>query len=139
MGGRYCFALILALGAALYGLLVSVVLSILSSQDAMMENLLTVLVSLGLGLLYCDILLPLCYKLGPERARPYMYLVVFLPVILLFGGAQLGMFDALGLSFLNRMPETMLVGAFSLTALIPLLGLGLSYLISCRIIEGKEF
>ena len=139
VGGRYCFALILALGAALYGLLVSVVLSILSSQDAMMENLLTVLVSLGLGLIYCDILLPLCYKLGPERARPYMYLVVFLPVILLFGGAQLGMFDALDLSFLNRMPETMLVGAFSLTALIPLLGLGLSYLISCRIIEGKEF
>ena len=49
------------------------------------------------------------------------------------------MFDALDLSFLNRMPETMLVGAFSLTALMPLLGLGLSYLISCRIIEGKEF
>ena len=94
---------------------------------------------LGYGLLVADILLPLCYKLGPERARPYMYLVVFLPVILLFGGAQLGMFDALDLSFLNRMPETMLVGAFSLTALIPLLGLGLSYLISCRIIEGKEF
>ena len=139
VGGRYCFALILALGAALYGLLVSVVLSILSSQDAMMENLLTVLVSLGLGLLYCDILLPLCYKLGPERARPYMYLVVFLPVILLFGGAQLGMFDALDLSFLNRMPEAVLVGAFSHAALIPLLGLGLSYLISCRIIEGKEY
>ena len=88
VGGRYCFALILALGAALYGLVVSVLLSIFSDQDAMMENLLTVLVSLGIGLLYCDILLPLCYKLGPERARPYMYLVIFLPVILLFGGAN---------------------------------------------------
>ena len=139
VGGRYCFALILALGAALYGLVVSVLLSIFSDQDAMMENLLTVLVSLGIGLLYCDILLPLCYKLGPERARPYMYLVIFLPVILLFGGAQLGLFDALDLSFLDRMSQGALVGCFSLTAIIPFLAMGVSYLISCRIVEGKEF
>ena len=139
VAGRYCFALILGLGAALYGLVVCVLLSIFSGQDAMMENLLTVLVSLGLGLLYCDILLPLCYKLGPERARPYMYLVIFLPVILLFGGAQLGLFDALDLSFLDRMSQGALVGSFSLTAVIPFLAMGVSYLISCRIVEGKEF
>lgn len=139
VAGRYCFALILGLGAALYGLVVCVLLSIFSGQDAMMENLLTVLVSLGLGLLYCDILLPLCYKLGPERARPYMYLVIFVPVILLFGGAQLGLFDGLDLSFLDRMSQGTLVGCFSLTAVIPFLAMGVSYLISCRIVEGKEF
>ena len=139
VAGRYCFALILGLGAALYGLVVSVLLSIFSNQDVMMENLLTVLVSLGIGLLYCDILLPLCYKLGPERARPYMYLVIFVPVILLFGGAQLGLFDGLDLSFLDRMSQGVLVGCFSLTAVIPFLAMGVSYLISCRIVEGKEF
>ena len=28
---------------------------------------------------------------------------------------------------------------FSLTAVIPFLAMGVSYLISCRIVEGKEF
>ena len=138
VGGRYLFALFMALGAALYGLLACVVISIGGEQDLLMENLLTVLFSLGLGVLYCDILLPLCYKVGPERARPYMYAIIFLPIILLFGAAQLGLFQDLDLSFLDQMPDPLLVGFFSLTALIPLLGMVVSYLISCRIMERKE-
>lgn len=70
MTGRYLFTLIMTLVAGLCGLISCVLVSIFDSQDMLMENLMTVMVCLSLGLLYADILLPLCYKLGPERAAP---------------------------------------------------------------------
>lgn len=135
-GARYLFALILALFAALFGLVTCLILSLVFHDPNLVENCLTVMVSLGLGLLYCDILLPLTYKLGPERARPYFYLVIFLPIILLVGAYKIGLLD--GLSFLAQIPEATAISAVLLLPLLPLLGMGVSYLISCRILEGKE-
>lgn len=136
-GARYLFALSLALFAALFGLVSCLVLSAFFHDPNLVENCLTVMVSLGLGLLYCDILLPLTYKLGPERARPYFYLVIFLPIILLVGASKLGMLD--GLSFLEQIPEATAIAFALLLPLLPLLGMVVSYLISCRILERKEF
>ena len=102
-----------------------------------MENCLTVTVSLALGLLYCDILLPLTYKLGPERARPYFYLVIFLPIILLFVAFKLELLG--GLAFLLKLPDAVVIPFLLLLPLLPLLGMGISFLISCRILERKEF
>ena len=132
-GARYLFALILALFAALFGLAVCMILP----GPSLVENCLSVMVSLGLGLLYCDILLPLTYKLGPERARPYFYLVIFLPIILLFGAYKMGLLS--GLYFLKQIPEAAAITLLFLFPLLPLLGMGVSYLISCRILERKEF
>ena len=139
VGGRYLFALLTCLCAAAYGLLSCVFLSIAGSGEMLTENLITVVVCLGLGLLYCDILLPLCYKLGPERSRPYLYLVIFLPIIVLFGGAKLGMLDNLDLSGLNSLSPGAVLAGTALLPLAALAGLGVSYLISCRLVEGKEF
>ena len=136
-GARYLFALSLALFAALFGLVSCLVLSGFFHDPNLVENCLTVMVSLGLGLLYCDILLPLTYKLGPERARPYFYLVIFLPIILLFGAYKLGMLN--NLSFLLELPDAVVIPFLLLLPLLPLLGMGVSYLISCRILEHKEF
>lgn len=136
-GARYLFALLLSFFSALFGLLVCLVLSLFFHAPDLMENCLTVMVSLALGLLYCDILLPLTYKLGPERARPYFYLVIFLPIVLLVGASKLGLLD--GLSFLEQIPETTAIAFVLLLPLLPLLGMGVSYLISCRILEHKEF
>ena len=136
-GARYLFALSLAMFAALFGLVSCLVLSAFFHDPNLVENCLTVMVSLGLGLLYCDILLPLTYKLGPERARPYFYLVIFLPIILLVGASKLGMLD--GLSFLEQIPEATAIAFALLLPLLPLLGMVVSYLISCRILERKEF
>ncbi len=136
-GARYLFALLLSLFAALFGLVSCLVLSGFFHDPNLVENCLTVMVSLGLGLLYCDILLPLAYKLGPERARPYFYLVIFLPIILLVGASKLGMLD--GLSFLEQIPEATAIAFALLLPLLPLLGMVVSYLISCRILERKEF
>ena len=77
VGARYLFTLVMAAAATLYSLVACVVLSIGKGQSAMAENLLSLMVSLGLGLIIADILLPLCYKLGVERARPYMYTVSY--------------------------------------------------------------
>lgn len=136
-GARYLFALSLALFAALFGLVSCLVLSIFFHDPNLVENCLTIMASLGLGLLYCDILLPLTYKLGPERARPYFYLVLFLPIILLVGASKLGMLN--GLSFLEQIPEATAISFALLLPLLPLLGMVASYLISCRILERKEF
>lgn len=136
-GARYLFALLLSLFAALFGLVSCLVLSAFFHDPNLVENCLTVTVSLALGLLYCDILLPLTYKLGPERARPYFYLVIFLPIILLVGASKLGMLD--GLSFLEQIPEATAIAFALLLPLLPLLGMVVSYLISCRILERKEF
>ncbi len=133
---RYLFILVTALVSCAGGAAVSVILSIAKAEDVT-EMLATILTTVGLGLVVSAILLPLCYKLGAERARPYLYLVLFLPMIALFLAYRMGVhFD---LSFLNRMDPVNALGIF---ALIPLAGLALaavSWLISCRIVEKKEF
>lgn len=139
VGARYCFALLMAAAATLFCLLLSVLLSIVQGRDSLMENLFSVAFCLGYGLLIADILLPLCYKLGVERARPYMYAVIFVPVLLFFGAYQLGLISAETFAALETLPETALLAGAGLTALLPLLGMGISYGISCRILEGKEF
>ena len=137
--GRYLFALIMTLVAGLCGLLSCVLVSIFDNQEMILENMMTVMVCLSLGLLYADILLPLCYKLGPDRARPYFYLVIFAPIVLIFGAYQLGVFGAGSLSFLSSAPDSTMVTLSFLFPILPLAGMWVSYLISCRIMEQKEF
>lgn len=139
VGARYCFALLMAAAATLFCLLLSVLLSIVQGRDSLMENLFSLAFCLGYGLLIADILLPLCYKLGVERARPYMYAVIFVPVLLFFGAYQLGLISGETFATLEALPESALLAGAGLVALLPLLGMGISYGISCRIMEGKEF
>lgn len=139
VSGRYLFALVMTVFAALCGLLSCVLVSIFDSQDMLLENMMTVMVCLSLGLLYADILLPLCYKMGPERARPYFYLVIFAPIVLLFGAYQLGFFSPGSLSFLSSTPDSTAVKLSFALPLIPLAGMWVSYMISCRIMAQKEF
>ena len=138
VGARYCFALLMAAMATLFCLLLSVLLSIV--QGALLaESIVSLAVCLGYGILIADILLPLCYKLGVERARPYMYVVIFVPVLLFFGAYQLGLISSGTFAALEALPEAALLAGVGLAALLPLLGMGISYWISCRIMEGKEF
>ncbi|MEA4933008.1 MAG: ABC-2 transporter permease [Lawsonibacter sp.] len=140
VAARYSFVLLMLLISAVVGLSVGIALSFSDPGSSMVEYLGTVLVSLGVGLLIADIILPLNYKLGPERARPYLYAVFFLPAIAAFGAAKLGMLDGLrNFSALDQMPDASVLGLFSLVPVAALAGLGVSYLISCRIVERKEF
>ena len=136
VGSRYLFSLLTALAASACGLLVCVFNSLMG-QGQLAENLATVLPSLGLGLFIVDMMLPLCYKLGPERARPYLYAVVFFPVIALFLISKLGF--QMDLSALDRLPTASVLGLFTLIPLAALAGMALSWMISCRIMAEKEF
>ena len=64
VGARYLFCLLTALFASACGLLICVFTSLMG-RSQLEENLAAVLVSLGVGLIIVDIMLPLCYKLGP--------------------------------------------------------------------------
>ena len=132
VAARYLFTLLMVLIAAAFSLLTCTVISI-TGNGLFLENLAAVLTTLGLGLLVADLLLPLNYKLGPERSRPYLYAMVFLPVIALVGAAQLGWLD-----WLDQVPESYVISLFALAALLPLLGFPVSWLVSCRIMERKE-
>ncbi len=132
VAARYLFTLLMVLIAAAFSLLTCTVISI-TGNGLFLENLAAVLTTLGLGLLVADLLLPLNYKLGPERSRPYLYAIVFLPVIALVGAAQLGWLD-----WLDQVPESYVISLFALAALLPLLGFPVSWLVSCRIMERKE-
>ena len=68
-----------------------------------------------------------------------MYVVIFVPAILLFGAYQLGLISAKTFAALEALPEATLLAGAGLMALLPLLGMGASYWISCRFMEGKEF
>lgn len=138
VGARYLFVLALTLCTTALGLGGTAILSLVHEADAA-EMLLTLEVSTTIGLLVPAIILPLCYKLGAERARPYLYAIIFIPTILV---VLLAKIDAIDFSALNRLdalsPAALLGGA----ALLPAAGLAalaVSYLISCRVAAGKEY
>lgn len=137
VGARYLFVLLLLLVSFAFGLLTCVLLS-MGSRD-LTESLASVLVSMGAGLFIADVMLPLSYKLGPERARPYFYAVTLLPFVALFGAYKLGVLDSVDLSWVDALSNTGALAVFALVPLAALAGLAISYRISCRIVASKEF
>lgn len=132
VAARYLFTLGVALLAAVVGVICSLLFSLFSSEP-LGENLVAVVVCLGIGLFYADLLLPLCYKLGPERARPWLYVVIFLPILLIVGAYYLGALDALA-----ALPDLALVILGILIPLLPLVGIWVSYRLSCSFLEHKQ-
>lgn len=138
VGGRYLLVLVLSLFALAFSLITALVLSLMGKAD-LLTCLATALVSTAVGLMIVSILIPLCYKLGVERARPYLFAIVGIPFVAIFLLAKAGALAALDLSFLNRMAPPATLGVFALLLVAALAGLAVSYLVSCRIMEHKEF
>lgn len=130
---KYAFVLLMILVAAAFALLSCVALSITAAQPVE-ENLAAGVGALSVGLLAVDVTLPLNYKMGPERARPFLYAIIFIPVILIVLAARAGWLDNL-----EQLPPSVVLPLLGLIPLVILLGLPMSYLISCRVVEQKEF
>lgn len=130
---KYAFVLLMILVAAAFALLSCVALSITAAQPVE-ENLAVGVGALSVGLLAVDVTLPLNYKMGPERARPFLYAIIFIPVILIVLAGRAGWLDKL-----EQLPLSMVLPLLGLIPLVILLGLPVSYLISCRVVEQKEF
>lgn len=138
--GRYLYTLVVVLAALAFTCFSILLLSRVKDVD-LLETLSSAVVSAGIGLLAADILLPLSYRLGPERARPYLYAVIFLPFITLFLTARAGLLSAVDLSWLDRLLDSSPAAALGVFSLVPLTGFAgmlVSYLISCRILVRKE-
>ena len=130
---KYAFVMLMILASAAFALLSCVALSITAAQPVE-ENLAAGVGALSVGLLAVDLTLPLNYKLGPERARPFLFAIIFLPVLLIVLAARAGWLDRL-----EQLPRSVVLPLVGLIPLLILLGLPVSYLISCRIVEQKEF
>ncbi len=139
VGARYLFTLLIVLVSLAFALLAGVAVAVTGKGD-LMEVLVSALTTLAAGLLIADVLLPLCYKVGPERARPYLYALVFIPALGLFLAYRMGIH--IDTSWLDRMAQSSpaaVLGLFSLPLLAALALTFASYLISCRVAAGKEY
>lgn len=139
VGARYLFTLLIVLVSLAFALLSGVAVAVTGKGD-LMEVLVSALTTLAAGLLIADVLLPLCYKVGPERARPYLYALVFIPALGLFLVYRMGIH--IDTSWLDRMAQSSpaaVLGLFSLPLLAALALTFASYLISCRVAAGKEY
>lgn len=138
VGARYLFVLILTLVTTAIGLATTAILALVREADPV-EMLLTLEVSTTIGLLVPAIILPLCYKLGAERARPYLYAIIFIPIIAVVLLAKAGVLDMSMLKGMDLLAPVALAGGAALLPLAGLAGLLVSYLISCRVAAGKEY
>ena len=138
VGARYLFMLILTLVTTAIGLATTAILALVREAEPV-EMLLTLEVSTTIGLLVPAIILPLCYKLGAERARPYLYAIIFIPIILFVLLAKIDALDFSALKPLDDLPPSALLGGAALLPAAGLAGLFVSYLISCRVAAGKEY
>ena len=135
---RYLFVLALTLLTVAAGL-AGTALLYLTHQSDPLEMFVTLMASTTIGLLIPTILLPLSYKLGPERARPFLYAIVFIPTIAVVLLVKAGVLDMSLLKGMDLLAPTALAGGAVLLPLAGLALLGVSYLISCRIAAGKEY
>ena len=139
VGARYLFTLLIVLVSLAFALLAGVAVAVTGKGD-LMEVLVSALTTLAAGLLIADVLLPLCYKVGPERARPYLYALVFIPALGLFLAYRMGIhIDTSWLDRLAQSSPAAVLGLFSLPLLAALALTFVSYLISCRVAAGKEY
>ncbi len=138
VGARYLFVLILTLATTAIGLATTAILTLAREADPV-EMILTLEVSTTIGLLVPAVILPLSYKLGAERARPYLYAIIFIPTIAFVLLAKAGILDLSALNSLNSLSPASIVAGAALLPAAGLVGLGSSYLISCRVAAGKEY
>lgn len=139
VGARYLFVLSVLLLASAAAVVGSVGLCLARKEDPLTLAL-TLMISTAIGITLAVILLPICYKLGAEKARTFLYILVFVPmiVVVLLAKTNASILE-LSLSFLETLPPSKLVGMAALLPLSALALLAVSYLISCRVAANKEY
>lgn len=135
---RYCFLLLLALVSAALSGLMCIFFTLAGRADAL-ESSAAAAACLGTGMLIPAIMLPLNYKLGRERAQPFLYVIVIGGALVIFALSRLGLPSWLDLSFFRSMTDAQAAALFALCPLAGLAALLVSFLISCGIAERKEY
>ena len=132
---KYIATLIIILGSSLLGLLISLLISVLPNQIFSLDIFIEEFLSAILGaIIFISIMFPLIYKIGIEKARISVFVVVFgLLIIFNFLGGFIdfsGILDKL--DYLNDV-------WFIVIPIIAMLFILVSYIITSRIYLKKEF
>ena len=102
-----------------------------------MDNLIFALAYVLGSLVFVALMLPIELRYGPEKARVAMIVVVAVIFAGVFVFTGIGPFDLSGATTkLLSLKKIVLLGIAGVAVVI---ALGISYLISCRIMEKKEF
>ncbi len=135
VGARYLFFLSFV-GAALVLSVAADAILISTQGGELLEYVMTLVLCLAAAMLMGDVMLPINYKLGPEKARPFLFLVLGVPTAGVFLGFRFFSID------LDQLPDPStaeLIGLCGIVLIIAFVGMGISYWISCRIYQKKEF
>lgn len=132
---KYIATLIIILGSSLLGLLISLLISVLPNQIFSLDIFVEEFVSAILGaIIFISIMFPLIYKIGIEKARISVFVVVFgLLIVFNFLGGFIDFSRVL--DKLNSLNDVW----FIVIPIIAMLFILVSYIITSRIYLKKEF
>ena len=136
---RYISCLIVLAAGASVSLITGLIAGA-GNRDKQVESMIMVAIGVTVGLIYMAINLVLNYKLGVEKARIWLYVLVMTPAILIGLIARFGFSGAAEMD--AWFADTASVLSPAVLALIPLiavLGLFLSYFMSVRIVGKKDY
>lgn len=132
---KYIATLIIILGSSLLGLLISLLISVLPNQIFSLDIFIEEFLSAILGaIIFISIMFPLIYKIGIEKARISVFVVVFgLLIVFNFLGGFIDFSRVL--EKLNSLSDVW----FIVIPIIAMLFILVSYIITSRIYLKKEF
>ena len=132
---KYIATLIIILASSLLGLLISLLISVLPNQIFSLDIFIEEFVSAILGaIIFISIMFPLIYKIGIEKARISVFVVVFgLLIVFNFLGGFIDFSRVL--EKLNSLSDVW----FIVIPIIAMLFILVSYIITSRIYLKKEF
>lgn len=138
---KYYLYLLLGIAGLLIGFLVMIILTLVSNTAFSIAESISILVGTFLGIsIFASIQYPIIYKFGLEKARIYLFGLVFLFVGIIGGGAIL--FENMSFSWPISFTIPTIIIEYGLPIfllMIAFLILYLSYRISLRIFMKKEF
>ena len=132
---KYIATLIIILASSLLGLLISLLISVLPNQIFSLDIFIEEFLSAILGaIIFISIMFPLIYKIGIEKARISVFVVVFgLLIVFNFLGGFIDFSRVL--DKLNSLSDVW----FIVIPIIAMLFILVSYIITSRIYLKKEF
>ncbi len=131
VAAKYIFALTAVAVSTLIGEIVLYVTGKMSGRP-LEEDMISMLVVSGIGMVYLSIMLPILFKVGAEKGRIIMFVVLLIPVV----GALLISKDPEMMAAVNQIDFRMAAAAapFAVAAIFVI-----SFFISYKIYKSKEF
>ncbi len=129
---KYLLAFILVCLGVAISLIIAVIPVFMGNKADLLMLMLTVLTSGSVALIMLTILLPLVYKFGIEKSRIILFIVLFIPSILLAILAQTGLIMP------NKATDILIITLLQILPIVALVLFVASYFISVAIFNNKE-